>query len=248
MNTKILAPVLVIGVALMMGVAGGVALFTDTETSEGNTIEAGDLDLKVGFATVTNQPYDTTGSNLWDDHPNFNGPDDDYKPVDDIDGKQLVNISDIKPGGSGEFYGMFGWSLLVKGNPAWVKLDINDIMDCEGIITEPENDAESGNPASDGGEMLESLEWDVYVTKGNLYANEDEWTYSENYNFGDPIPIVNQDKSQADWEPCEATVVYFVTLQFEVPTDVGNEMQGDNLSFAMNFNATQARHQDTYPW
>lgn len=47
MNSKILASVMVLGVALMMGVAGGIAYFSDTAESTNNTFQAGTLDLKL---------------------------------------------------------------------------------------------------------------------------------------------------------------------------------------------------------
>lgn len=45
MNSRILMSVLAIGVALMMGAAGGLAYFHDTESSTNNSFQAGTLDL-----------------------------------------------------------------------------------------------------------------------------------------------------------------------------------------------------------
>lgn len=47
MNSKILMSVMVVGVALMMGAVGGLAYFTDVETSSGNEIRAGTLDIYI---------------------------------------------------------------------------------------------------------------------------------------------------------------------------------------------------------
>lgn len=52
MNTKILSSVMAIGVALMLGAAGGMALFSDTETSGGNEFVAGTLDISLGSSTT----------------------------------------------------------------------------------------------------------------------------------------------------------------------------------------------------
>jgi len=119
MNTKgILMSILMIGVVAMAAGAGTLALFSDTETSTGNTFTAGTLDLKVdggdsnvvmfsvsdvkpgdsGSAeiTLTNAGsldgyLDITFSNVVDDDPSLTEPEDE---VDDDTGTGAGELAD----------------------------------------------------------------------------------------------------------------------------------------------------------
>lgn len=56
MTTKMAMSILVIAVALAMVGMGTFAIFSDSETSTGNTFAAGSLDIETGTATWTTDP------------------------------------------------------------------------------------------------------------------------------------------------------------------------------------------------
>ena len=101
------------------------AYFSDTETSTGNTLTAGEIDL-----IVDNHSYiDQTGEGL------VENPGTTWR-ADDLNGSEhlFFDFEDLKPGDLGEDT----ISLHVSSNPAWicadVKLTANDDVSC----TEPE--------------------------------------------------------------------------------------------------------------
>lgn len=69
MNNKIIGSVLVLGVALMMGVAGGMAYFSDTETSSNNTFQTGTLDMKL--ADGDGSGWTNGETNTWESPSNW---------------------------------------------------------------------------------------------------------------------------------------------------------------------------------
>ncbi len=240
MRTKILAPVLAIGFALMMGVAGGVAVFSDTETSGGNTFEAGQLDLKIDFGTFYpdgDPPYEDD-SELIEEPIN----------LDEWDDDQLIKISDVKPGDKG----IIVFSLHVEDNPAWAQLDITDIRSGEGAVTEPEEEAEGGD-VGDTGELDDAMEFtsvkfgkESKIHEGILITD-----YGEDFELSArtiPLDGVRDETTDPDTEidPLEACDEYYIVVEWEIPTDVGNEIQGDTLEIDLDFNVSQARYQGNY--
>ncbi len=99
MNNKILASVLVIGVALMMGIGGGIAYFHDSEETSG-FFEAGSLELVVDeWAGEWSE-----GADCYWDGENF-------------------TVEDVKPGDSG--WGSV--TFKIEDNPAWGRVVIDNI-------------------------------------------------------------------------------------------------------------------------
>ena len=148
---KILISLSIIGIAAGVVIGGTIAFFNDTETSTGNILTAGSIDLKVdSFGSEYNN-----GDVLF---PQW--------AARDLDEEKFFFFDDIKPGD-------FGWrnlSLHVEDNPAWACLLIHDKKDDENVVVDPEFDA--GDTADDGvpfGELSQELElfaWEDLLPDG----------------------------------------------------------------------------------
>ncbi len=225
-NSKILGSVMVIGIALFLAGAGTMAYFSDTETSSGNTFTAGELDLKVDLVD-SSANYEGSWSNKFDE------TDDPLEPI--------FNFSDVKPGDNGRAI----ISLHVYDNPAWGWISIENLEETDGTDTEPEIEAEGGETDGEG-ELSQNMNVTVSWYKGD-YPNgtapdaaiyhDDDFGISER-----KIPLDGE--SNDGMQPLENCVTYYLVIEWEVPTTVGNIIQGDNLSFDLVFGADQYRHQE----
>ncbi len=104
MNNKILTSVMVIGIALMMGVASGIAYFYDSAETSGS-FQAGHLELQVS----------SYGS--WD-----MGAAGDWTEVNE-EGLITFDLDDIKPGDSGNLE----ISIHVYDNPAFAQIVLDNV-------------------------------------------------------------------------------------------------------------------------
>ena len=143
-----------------LAIAAGAttAFYNDTETSTGNVLTAGNIDLTV----------DSLGS-TYNDGNIF---DSDFPAVDLTDEK-FFEFGDIKPGD-------FGWrhlSIHAEDNPAWACLFIDNINDDENTPVEPEFDAgdtaDVGIPNGELSKNMELFAWEDLLPNG-IYkpANE----------------------------------------------------------------------------
>jgi predicted ribosomally synthesized peptide with SipW-like signal peptide len=64
------------------------------------------------------------------------------------------------------------------------------------------------------------------------------------------VPEVTADDELVDRECFANSTTHCVTLQWELPADVGNEVQSDSVAFDVGFYAEQCRHNDgnANPW
>src|SRR3990167_10568803 len=109
MKKIIISGSLIVAVAAFV-TGATVAFFNDTETSTGNVLTAGNIDLTV----------DSLGS-TYNDGEIF---DSDF-PAVDLTNEKFFEFGDIKPGD-------FGWrhlSIHAEDNPAWACLFIDNIND-----------------------------------------------------------------------------------------------------------------------
>ena len=115
---KILLSLTTVGIvaALALGFSG--AFFSDTETSTGNVLQAGKVDLLIDNTSYLNGVLNP--GTTW--------------TADNLPGHLFFNFSDIKPGDRGEDT----ISLKVDNNDAWACMSITNTEDDDKSCTEPE--------------------------------------------------------------------------------------------------------------
>lgn len=241
-------------IAAVGGLAVGAtrAFFNDTETSVGNTIRAGKLDLKIdsqahydGLVCVKNDDGDPPY--WWQEDPN----NDQYDPVREVARTELVgqpcvgtwdlrnlgggassrffNLADAKPGDWGENT----ISLHVFDNDAWGRMRLSNVAGKENGCTEPERADDVTCGTDDTGELAQALQF------GNFWLDQGEMPgfqcqIGEN---GQPVEGANNNCSdpgegdniwQRNWEPA-------VSIN-QTPIKVGEEdtQMTYNLSEALS--------------
>lgn len=213
---KVLGSLGVIGTGAVVGGAGTAALFSDEERSNSNTVEAGTLDLKMDWSYTANQDIAATQSGSGGAGASF-------------------TIGDLKPGDSGHVEVCFE----PESNPAYIWLKMEEQADRDAYNTEPERVAEGDSIDSDTpGELDDEMNARlVYADNGNVIEGWDSL-----HNVVDALSsgrLLDSDSSDdyfsADHERC-------VKLEWEIPTSVGNVIQGDVAKFDIVLFAEQARH------
>lgn len=116
---KVLSSVLVIGLVSGAGFLLTQAFFSDTETSSGNTMTAGAVDLQIA-----NESY-------YNGNPNANTS---WELRPALTNEKFFDFSDIKPGDWGEDT----ITLRVENNPVWACAEIAITQDDDGTCTDPE--------------------------------------------------------------------------------------------------------------
>jgi len=129
---KALMSLLSIGVIAVVAVFATQAFFNDTETSKGNVLQAGAIDL-----VIDNHSYIDQGGGLKEN------PGTTWR-AGNLTNELFFNFSDLKPGDLGEDT----ISLHVDDNPAWLCADIALTLDDDMTCTEPElaDDPTCANP------------------------------------------------------------------------------------------------------
>jgi len=178
-NSRILLSGAAILAAAALIIGATLAFFSDTETSEGNILQAGGLDLKIdseahyaglvceedegndgpNFIWVDDNPSSTTRPDLVDKECSGTWEETDLGPE-----HKFFDLSDIKPGDEGEVT----VSLHVFDNDAWGRLVINDILDEDNGCTEPESE-DAGDVTCNGdpdGELQENLLFRIWLDEG----------------------------------------------------------------------------------
>ncbi|WP_458189316.1 SipW-dependent-type signal peptide-containing protein [Haladaptatus sp. NG-WS-4] len=135
---KILASMGVIGVGALASGAGTYALLNDPESIAGNTVKAGNLDLKVEW----NKSYHGSKEESYTDV---------YQPLMD-DPVLVFELGDVKPCN----YGEATIGLHVYHNPAWVFMQANLTGNDENGQNEPEEETE-GTDEEGVGELADSI-------------------------------------------------------------------------------------------
>ena len=244
---KMLVGLGAVGVASAGAGLGTTAYFNDTETFEGNSLTAGELDLFVHVDYSEDQ-----GS-----YAQYQTPDGTYidgNVVGGGDGEPLsIQVSDLKPGDSGE--GEFCFSIV--NNPAYLwmcgELTAND----ENGMNEPESDADD----TAGGDLADAMQLTVsYCTSDGqvgdeiisgsladvMLALQAGVPLSGDGDASAPLdgraPFEGVTEPFLDEEPNVAEQC--VCFEWTVPTSVGNEIQSDSVEFDFEFYAEQSRHND----
>jgi predicted ribosomally synthesized peptide with SipW-like signal peptide len=259
---RLLAGVSGIGAAAAGAGLGTSALFSDTESFENNTLEAGALNLRV---TVDNIAHSTT---IVRDNTTIT-------PKDTADGNEVtITVEDMKPGD----WLILEWNPEVIANPGYVQVTSvdEDYENDEGANPEPETDTSAPGDLGDallstiwamyedlgGGVSRDALEhldpttdlndtgladYETPDEDGNTTSGAHYTTMNEAHDVyktgvllrdpstGDPLEVGSTGNNQ--------DVHYYQLL--ELPPGVGNEIQGDQITFTLRFDAEQVRNNPT---
>jgi predicted ribosomally synthesized peptide with SipW-like signal peptide len=218
---KILTSVLIIGVAAALMGIGTFAYFSDIESSTGNTITTGVIDLEVN------------GQNPW----------------------EASFSEELKPGRNMEKE--FVLHMTGDSNPAKAWFRITDIVDDQGVSSEPEQEAEDGTPVCDLSNHIKvdiAMEsntpgmWMWYTKEdgGGWHAHPDDWDWESHlddlYTLAEIgsigwIQLTGDCDLPTNLQPCEE---YTFHLSFHNTLNGDdNEYQGDTTTFTIEFYVTQ---------
>jgi predicted ribosomally synthesized peptide with SipW-like signal peptide len=241
-----------IGVASAGAGLGTTAFFSDSETFDDNTLTAGELDLFVHVDYSEDQgsyaQYSTPPGTFIDGNV-----------VGGEEGEPLrIVVGDLKPGDSGE--GTFCFSIV--DNPAYMWMCGGLTANDENGQTEPEAavDTTAGDPGTGAGELADAMQVSVSYCEDDEIGEEIVSGSLRDVMlvlragvplYGDGTP----DAPSADRPAFEGVESPFVDdevnaaeqcvcFEWEVPTDVSNEIQTDSVTFDVEFYAEQSRHND----
>ncbi|WP_281193556.1 SipW-dependent-type signal peptide-containing protein [Halorubrum sp. F4] len=234
---------------------GTSAYFSDEESFEDNTLEAGELDLFVDYWTDANSEAiagGTTGSGQ-----NDGG----------VSAQYVLN--DVKPGDSGKLV----FCPKVVDNPAWLWAGSTGFTQYENGLTEPEEDVDGtgGNPGEGNGELADNIQVTVAYCEpadgldGEPQSPDDFETVRElnnpdDYTLADLLVelqtgylLDGYEEDDGDWVPTddgaypaspdsETQTGPCLCIDWNVPTTVGNVIQSDSVEFDIGFTAQQSRH------
>lgn len=163
-NTRILLSGATILAAAAVIVGATFAFFSDTETSTGNTLAAGAIDLQIdntSYVTDAQGNLVESESTTWE-------------LADLDDGHLFFNFLDIKPGDIGEDT----ISIHVDNNDAWVCAAARVTEDSDVSYTEPELDDDptinEDDPENTDGELAENLNFAFWADDGDNVLEDDE--------------------------------------------------------------------------
>jgi predicted ribosomally synthesized peptide with SipW-like signal peptide len=248
---KVLAGLGAVGAAGAGAGLGTSALFSDEESFVDNVITAGELDLYVGFEYSADQG--AVSGNLAE-------PTEGIVQGDAAGGGEILDVGyvldDLKPGDSGSAM----YCPRVVDNPAWVRADVTGLTDYENGQTEPEAEVDDsgGDPGEGAGELSEAIQVTVSYCDENGETiremdNPDDYSLADlaneeafllDGNEGEEeeddgaSPYPGSESSEDQQGPC-------ICIDWEVPADVGNEIQSDSVEWDVTFYAEQRRHNDT---
>lgn len=253
-SKRILVSLMVVGVVGAAAAGSGtLALFSDEESSTGNTFTTGDIDLTGDVSSSTTVP-DETGLEQTD--------------LESLD-TPVFNLQDVKPGDSGSAT----FTLNVGSNDGYMFMQVDNTDDSEvdsdsttgGVqCTEPEAEVDSScTGADDAGELHENLEVRAYIdANGNGVFNDASDTplvgnYDSNPGTldevlwanvqGGPVQALGEYDSQIpdeDDNTWEAGSDTDVVVDWRLPTGAGNDVQLDSATYDVRFAAIQARNVD----
>lgn len=251
---KILLSLAIIAVVAAIGIGATVAYFSDTEASIGNTITAGKLELMVdstchyngmvcqdngqGYVWVEEESGSSTYPDLVGDACTCS-----WLAKSLTQGDLFFNYNDVKPGDVGENT----ISLHIDNNPAWVCASISNLASKENGCANNAELKDDANCASDvdDGDLMSNLFFTVWrdsncdnildggetVIVTDQPASELNWAVADSQNGGQPIPGSS-----------DPSVMTCLGVKWSVPTQVGNEIQGDSIQGDITFTAIQSRN------
>lgn len=229
MNQKmkgILVSILTLGIAATLLGTGTVSYLNDIETSFDNTIAAGMIDLKV----------DCDKSTHW-----YDGVIQDEIVIPEKDlafGDRFFNWNDVKPGDSGEAT----LSFHVYDNDAWLWFQICNIWNVGGAHPEPEQHVDPNNDGNLADNIMVRIWWDDGDNEYEPASEDLMWPTDSDWGTAEDA-LTDFSTIQGPYA-MTASTTYYVGVEWKIPFDVGNEIQGDSLTFDLSFYAEQQRNND----
>ena len=261
---KILFSLMIIGITCAMLSAGTMSYFGVSEIRVGNSFTAGLIDLKIDCNKSTHMQQWPCGGTYNVEQPII------FDEKDLVQGDKIFNWNDIKPGDFGEAT----ISAHVYSNKAWFWMRIANPYEGPGITSEPEPTPDYGELAQNMKTRI-WLDQGVHPGFGNdpkQYTGPSDGFESPTCNGGEgdniwqqqyePLiyPTEGTEGTMSDLIynhnvlfcgiPIEACTVYYYGWAWWVPNDVGNVIQGDVLTFDIEFYAQQWRNNPnpSSPW
>lgn len=171
---KILLSLLSIGAVAGVAVLATGAFFSDTETSTGNLLQAGAIDLGVDNHSFYNgRPNEGTTWRV------------DYD-LSDEPPRQFFHFRDIKPGDWGEDT----ISLHVNNNESWLCADVTLTSDDDNGLVDPETDDGDQTDGPGNGELADAVNWYWWADDGD---NVFECTFEPNTQDPNLPPVCNEE-------------------------------------------------------
>ena len=216
---KILLSLITVAAVSAVAFGASQAFFSDTETSEGNILQAGALDLKIDNTCYYNNQACIEG--FWGGQPNgdpaTNTCSCTWKLSDLDESHVLFDLTDLKPGDREEDT----LSLHVDNN-SWMCVDIKTTANDDNSCTEPEleDDPTCTDPGAPGnadafdGELAQNLNFVFWADDGDNVFEEGEresiltqgpasdvldgvrWALADSQT-GEPIPGVGEGEVSA---------------------------------------------------
>jgi len=238
---KILLSLLTVSAVAAVAFFGTRAFFSDTETSTGNTFTAGAVDLKIDSACSYNGTELTQSGEcgVWQEK--------------DLLSEKFFNFSDVKPGD----FGKNKISLHVIDNPAYACLYIENMVDAENEINEPESAIDT---TANEGELSSELRFFAWGdTDGDGTWNGSETPYFSNVE-GPASDVLDGKVYRLPGElPADAVTnlgIYWCYGAMKVNTTeptfecdgsaVTNKTQTDSLTANLRFYVEQVRHNEGF--
>jgi predicted ribosomally synthesized peptide with SipW-like signal peptide len=268
---RILTSLLVVGVAATAVIGATQAFFNDTETSTGNVLKAGAIDLRIDsqahYAGLvcdieTGKWVDEDGSDN-NTRPELLGQDCEGSWVlkDLVQGDRFFNLLDLKPGDEGENT----ISIHVDSNDAYMCAIIDNMQNDDNGLTEPESDVDSTGGIGEG-ELADEVHFFAWNDNGaDEHAGNNIWDEDEDPLFsnvegpasdvidgvvypltqiGNPIPGGETQYIGLYWCYGELTVEAN-SLSCD-GASATNLTQTDSLAVDISFFAEQARNNDQF--
>lgn len=160
--------------------SGTIAFFSDTETSNGNTFSAGEIDLQIDNESYYNGEFNEGTS--WS-----------LKNLEE--GDFFFNFLDLKPDDEGEDT----ISIHVADNDSWACMNIEVTSNDENGCNEPESldDLTCGEPGLDEGELAQAINFVWWPDDGDNVLEDDEVEYVFNQtslaDISGPIALADAD-------------------------------------------------------
>jgi len=254
---KLLAGLGTVGAAGATAGLGTSAYFSDEESFEGNTLTAGELDLLVGYLSYWDQGMAGSGS---------------VTGTQDGSGTVSGELTDVKPGDNGLL--AFCPRIVDNPAYMWLCGELTSNDENGLSEPEADVDESGGDPGEGAGELAQSVEvtasyceiggeiGDDGFDPDDVTSSTDVWsgTLAEFLSaIASGVPLDGSGGQPGDGgffapgeQSCYAGTASddseatnpCLCLDWEVPTDVGNEIQTDSLSFDLEFHAMQCRHAD----
>ena len=252
---SVLAGLSTIGVASAGAGLGTSALFSDTETFTDNILEAGALNLRV---TVDNILHSTA---IVRDNTTI-------VPKDTADGEAVtISVADMKPGD----WLILQWESEVIANPGYVRVTSVDADYANDEGVNPESETDTAAPGDLGDAVLSTI-WQDFQNLGpsrSYLAGLDSTTDLNDsglasYESPDPDGVTTSGAHYTTMNEAHDVYKTGVLLRdpgtgdplevgsgsdsaefyqlLEIPPGVGNDIQGDQVTFTLRFDAEQVRN------